>query len=95
MNTLRASAQLILALEELPRWFKQRDRNFEPPISTFEPTKKEANVFNVNTIPGEDVFYLDRVPYPGLPAYFPETGPGTRSGHGVRRLPEDRDPDNL
>ena len=32
---------------------------FDPPISTFEPTKKEANVPNVNTIPGEDVFYVD------------------------------------
>jgi len=28
-------------------------------VSTFEPTKKEANVPNVNTIPGNDVFYLD------------------------------------
>ncbi|HMB31670.1 MAG TPA: M20/M25/M40 family metallo-hydrolase, partial [Desulfohalobiaceae bacterium] len=27
--------------------------------STFEATKKEANVPNVNTIPGKDVFYLD------------------------------------
>ncbi|MDH7500861.1 MAG: M20/M25/M40 family metallo-hydrolase, partial [candidate division NC10 bacterium] len=26
---------------------------------TFEPTKKEANVPNVNTIPGEDVLYMD------------------------------------
>ena len=59
VNTLRASAQLILALEKLSRWFKQRDSTFEPPVSTFEPTKKEANVLNVNTIPGEDVFYLD------------------------------------
>ncbi len=32
---------------------------FNPPISTFQPTKKEANVGNVNTIPGQDVFYLD------------------------------------
>jgi succinyl-diaminopimelate desuccinylase len=36
-----------------------RDKLFDPPISTFEPTKKEANVPNVNTIPGEDVFYMD------------------------------------
>ncbi|HOJ86484.1 MAG TPA: M20/M25/M40 family metallo-hydrolase, partial [Elusimicrobiales bacterium] len=35
------------------------DKLYEPPISTFEPTKKEANVPNVNTIPGEDVFYID------------------------------------
>jgi succinyl-diaminopimelate desuccinylase len=32
---------------------------FSPPISTFEPTKREANVPNVNTIPGEDVMYFD------------------------------------
>jgi succinyl-diaminopimelate desuccinylase len=28
-------------------------------MSTFDPTKKEANVPNINTIPGRDVFYLD------------------------------------
>jgi len=27
--------------------------------ATFEPTKKEANVGNINTIPGEDVFCMD------------------------------------
>jgi len=32
---------------------------FDPPQSTFEPTKKESNVENINTIPGEDVFYMD------------------------------------
>jgi succinyl-diaminopimelate desuccinylase len=32
---------------------------FSPSISTFEPTKKEANVPNINTIPGTDVFYFD------------------------------------
>lgn len=32
---------------------------FDPPLSTFEPTKREANVENVNTIPGRDVFYFD------------------------------------
>ena len=29
------------------------------PQSVFSPTKKEANVPNINTIPGTDVFYLD------------------------------------
>jgi len=28
-------------------------------ICTFEITKKEANVENINTIPGSDVFYMD------------------------------------
>jgi succinyl-diaminopimelate desuccinylase len=32
---------------------------FSPDYSTFQPTKKEANVPNVNTIPGEDVFFMD------------------------------------
>lgn len=39
--------------------FPQTNSLFHPPISTFEPTKKEPNVPNVNTIPGEDVFYAD------------------------------------
>jgi succinyl-diaminopimelate desuccinylase len=58
-NTLRASAHVILALEELAREFSLEDPLFRPPVSTFEPTKKEANVPNINTIPGRDVFYLD------------------------------------
>jgi len=42
---------------------------FDPDYSTFQPTKKEANVPNINTIPGEDVFYMDmRV----LPCYSQE-----------------------
>jgi succinyl-diaminopimelate desuccinylase len=28
-------------------------------VSTFEPTRKDTNVPNVNTIPGHDVFYFD------------------------------------
>jgi succinyl-diaminopimelate desuccinylase len=38
---------------------------FNPPHSTFEPTKKEANVENINTIPGRDVFYVDCRVMPG------------------------------
>ncbi len=58
-NTLRACAHVILALEEMAREFPLEDPLFRPPGSTFEPTKKEANVPNINTIPGRDVFYLD------------------------------------
>jgi len=32
---------------------------FDPPYSTFEITKREQNVENVNTIPGKDVFFFD------------------------------------
>jgi succinyl-diaminopimelate desuccinylase len=58
-NTLRACAHMIVALEALSREFPRQDPLFEPQISTFEPTKKEANVQNINTVPGRDVFYLD------------------------------------
>lgn len=59
-NTLRAAAHCIVALDDaLASRFSDQDPFFNPPGSTFEPTKKEANVPNINTIPGEDVFYFD------------------------------------
>jgi succinyl-diaminopimelate desuccinylase len=58
-NTLKAAARVIVALDELHREFPLQNSLFRPPMSTFEPTKKEANVPNINTIPGRDVFYLD------------------------------------
>ncbi len=67
LNTLRGTAHLILALEKLPRFFNKKDLRFDFPKSTFEPTQKEANVPNVNTIPGQDVFYLDCRVLPGYP----------------------------
>ena len=58
-NTLLAAAALIVQIPTLHQRFDSRDPLFNPPHSTFEPTKKEANVENINTIPGRDVFYLD------------------------------------
>jgi len=58
-NTLRAAAHVIVALDDLHREFPRHNPLFRPPMSTFEPTKKEANVPNINTIPGRNVFYLD------------------------------------
>jgi succinyl-diaminopimelate desuccinylase len=58
-NTLRAAAHVIVALDDLKQEFPLRNPLFRPPGSTFEPTRKEANVPNINTIPGRDVFYLD------------------------------------
>jgi succinyl-diaminopimelate desuccinylase len=58
-NTLRAAAHVIVALEALHEEFPGTNPLFDPPESTFEPTQKEANVGNINTIPGRDVFYLD------------------------------------
>ena len=58
-NAFRAASNLVVKLNDLYTEFNHRDELFNPPISTFEPTKKEANVPNVNTIPGDDVFYVD------------------------------------
>jgi succinyl-diaminopimelate desuccinylase len=59
INSFKAASFLITELESLNRVFKEQDEIFEPPVSTFEPTKKEPNVPNINTIPGQDIFYLD------------------------------------
>ncbi|MDR2521186.1 MAG: M20 family metallo-hydrolase [Spirochaetaceae bacterium] len=60
VNAHLAGAALVVALhEELSKKYAAQDALFEPPYSTFQVTKKEANVPNINTIPGDDVFYLD------------------------------------
>jgi succinyl-diaminopimelate desuccinylase len=59
-NAHRAGARLLLRLDErLHERYNAEDGLFSPPVSTMEPTKKEANVPNINTIPAEDVFYFD------------------------------------
>jgi succinyl-diaminopimelate desuccinylase len=60
INAFKAATKFAyLADQELYSTFDHNDGLFDPPISTFEMTKKEANVDNVNTIPGRDVFYFD------------------------------------
>jgi succinyl-diaminopimelate desuccinylase len=59
-NAFLAASKLALALHAgLYAKFDKIDNLFDPSVSTFEPTKKEANVPNVNTIPGKDIFYMD------------------------------------
>lgn len=65
INATRAAAHLVTLLDGLYRDFPRKEEVFDPPISTFEPTKREPNVENVNTIPGEDVFYMDARILPG------------------------------
>lgn len=65
INSFKAASYLITKLDGLYKLYGKPDRLFDPPISTFEPTKKDANVPNVNTIPGEDVFYMDSRILPG------------------------------
>ncbi len=58
-NAFLAGSDLVMQLNVLNNIFSIRNELFDPPYSTFAPTKKEANVPNINTIPGEDVFYFD------------------------------------
>jgi len=58
-NSFKAASFLVTELDNLYQIFSKKDPLFDPPISTFEPTKKEPNVPNINTIPGEDIFYMD------------------------------------
>jgi succinyl-diaminopimelate desuccinylase len=67
INAFRAASALVVRLQELYKRFPQSDPLFDPPISTFEPTKKEKNVPNINTIPGDDVFYMDSRVLPSIP----------------------------
>jgi len=67
INAFRAASWLVNVLGNgLKDRFDRVDHLYQPPYSSFEPTLHRANVPNINTIPGEDVFGLDcRV----LPAY--------------------------
>jgi len=67
LNALRAASYLIVEMNRLYGIFDADDPLFDPPISTFEPTKKDPNVPNINTIPGEDVFYMDNRILPCYP----------------------------
>jgi succinyl-diaminopimelate desuccinylase len=59
VNAFAAASKLAAKVHALYNIYDGRDELFSPPYSSFEPTKKEANVPNVNTIPGDDVFYID------------------------------------
>ena len=58
-NAFVAASHLVTELGNLYHIFDAVDPLYYPPISTFEPTSKDANVPNINTIPGEDVFHVD------------------------------------
>jgi len=59
VNAFRAASHLVVRLEELSKDYGESDPLFDPPTSTFEPTRRESNVPNVNTVPGVDVFCFD------------------------------------
>lgn len=94
VNSLIAASAYIIRVKEIGEVFDKQDPLFTPAGSTFTPTKKEANVPNVNTLPGLDVFYVDcRV----LPCYeldevrqaFYDLARLVETDYGVRILVEE------
>jgi len=59
INAFTASSELIHELAKFEKTINDNNSIFDPPGTTITPTKKEANVPNINTLPGEDIFYLD------------------------------------
>ncbi|HKM51008.1 MAG TPA: M20 family metallo-hydrolase, partial [Candidatus Bathyarchaeia archaeon] len=60
LNAHRIGMRYALQMDELLHTkYSGVDELFDPPASTFEPTKNELNVDNINTIPGLDVQYFD------------------------------------
>jgi len=60
LNAHRVGMEFALALDKmLHQKYADQDALFDPPVSTFEPTKKERNVDAINIVPGEDTTYLD------------------------------------
>jgi len=60
LNAHRIGMDYALALDKmLHKKYPIRDEYFDPPESTFEPTKKDKNVDAVNIVPGEDITCFD------------------------------------
>jgi succinyl-diaminopimelate desuccinylase len=60
LNARRVAMKLAIQLDDMLHCkYSAQDQLFDPPPSTFEPTKCDANVDNINTVPGVDVQYFD------------------------------------
>jgi succinyl-diaminopimelate desuccinylase len=60
LNASRIGMQYALVLDKiLHKKYPGKDKSFDPPGSTFEPTKRDKNVDAVNIVPGEDTNYFD------------------------------------
>ena len=67
-NAFLAACDLALRVHAMEKTvFTARDPLFHPDRTTLSPTQKEANVPNVNTIPGDDVFCFDMRILPQYP----------------------------
>jgi succinyl-diaminopimelate desuccinylase len=88
-NAFLAACDFALRAHELENTvFTARDPLFQPDRTTISPTKKEANVPNINTIPGDDVFYIDmrilpRYPVDQVLAELSKVKQAVEAAHGV------------
>jgi succinyl-diaminopimelate desuccinylase len=89
-NAFLAACELALRVHELENTvFTARDPLFQPDRTTLSPTKKEANVPNINTIPGDDVFCFDMRILPQYPvdqvlAELSKVMRSVEAAHGVK-----------
>ena len=79
---------MILGVADVAARFPETNGLFEPPSSTFVPSRHEENVPNINTLPGRDVFYVDCRLLPGVEhesvlAAFREVFGSVAARHGV------------
>ena len=60
LNACRVANLLAVEVDAaLHKAFPDEDARFDPPVSTFEPTRRFANVPNTNTVPGRERFEFD------------------------------------
>jgi succinyl-diaminopimelate desuccinylase len=60
LNAHRMGMRFALELDKLlHEKYSEKDEYFDPPETTIEPTKKDANIDAINIVPGEDVIYFD------------------------------------
>ena len=60
LNACRVANMLAYEVDEaLHKAFPEEDETFDPPFSTFEPTRRAANVPAVNIVPGRERFEFD------------------------------------
>ena len=60
LNAHRIGMKMALEVDGLlHKKYLETDALFDPSRSTFEPTKHELNVDNINTVPGVDIQYFD------------------------------------
>ena len=68
LNACRVANLFSVELDEaLHKAFPDEDDLFEPSVSTFEPTRRFANVPNLNTVPGKERFGFDCRVLPSVP----------------------------